>query len=93
MKPILVGAILALCATPAIAQQAPVAERSGAAVRERMASVPGGSGSDRQDYAEALRNAYKRAHNAVENGASPERVRAKLQQYKHQLRRQWNADH
>ena len=92
MKPILVGAILALCATPAIAQQAPAAERSGVAARERVASVPGG-GSDRQDYGEALRNAYKRAHNAVENGASPERVRAKLQQYKHQLRRQWNADH
>ena len=46
---------------------------------------------DRQAAAEHLRHIYARAHNAVENGASPERVRAAVQEYKHHLRRRWNA--
>ena len=46
---------------------------------------------DRQAAAKHLRHIYARAHNAIENGATPERVRAKVQEYKHHLRRRWNA--
>ena len=50
-------------------------------------------GPDQQAYAQALRNAYQRAKNAVANGASPERGRTKLQEFKQQLRERWNATH
>jgi hypothetical protein len=46
---------------------------------------------DRQAAAEHLRHIYARAQNAVENGASPERVRAAVQNHTQQLRRRWNA--
>ena len=49
--------------------------------------------NDRQQLAAAIAAAEARAANAVANGASPERVRSKLQDYKQQLIRRYNASH
>jgi hypothetical protein len=49
--------------------------------------------TDRQQLAAALAAAEARAANAVANGASPERVRSKLQDYKQKLIRRYNASH
>jgi hypothetical protein len=49
--------------------------------------------NDRQQLAAAIAAAEARAANAVANGASPARVRSKLQDYKQQLIRRYNASH
>lgn len=95
MKTIL-GAAIALSAQPVLAQTATVAgareaRAAAAPVRAepagRVVAIPRGDGpSNREKAAELLRQAYQRAHNAVENGASPERVRHNLREYKQHLR-------
>ncbi len=101
MKAIIAGAVLALFALPAAAQQAAAIDRAPLDVRgaeartadDRVASRPHTDNGDKAAYNAAMRAAHQRAKNAVANGASPERVRAKLQDYKQQLRRRWNATH
>jgi len=106
MKRILTGAIVALIAMPAAAQSASGGERAAAQARptlerpalerpapERVAPVLRTGDDNKAAYIAALRAAHNRAKNAVANGADPARVRSKLQAYKQQLRRRWNATH
>ncbi|MBV1918113.1 MAG: hypothetical protein KUG65_08655 [Sphingomonadaceae bacterium] len=96
MKRILTGAVLALIAMPAAAQQVSSVDRTAVQARpaaDRVAPIQRAGNGDKAAYIAALRAAHKRAKNAVANGAEPARVRAKLQAYKQQLRRRWNATH
>jgi len=100
MKTVFAGAVLALIATPGLAQQVSAPNRTASEARPaadriapRPAPGPRTHNGDKAAYVAALRAAHKRAKNAVANGASPARVRAKLQAYKKQLRRRWNATH
>ena len=89
MKKYLLGAAFVLVAQPALAQSASVTGvREARPAAERVAPVPRDrdTQTNREKAGELLNHAYRRAHNAVENGASPERVRHALQEYKQQLR-------
>lgn len=96
MLKIMTGAVLALFAMPAVAQQVGAAERNVTQARpaqDRPTAHPRPGNDDKAAYIAALRAAHQRAKNAVANGAEPARVRAKLQAYKQQLRQRWNATH
>jgi hypothetical protein len=77
-----------------VARTAVAADQAVAAPRvERAQRQERPAPTDREIAAEHLNHIYQRAQNAVENGASPERVRAAVQDYKQQLRNRWNATH
>ena len=97
MKLPIIGAVLALAATPSLAQTAQ-AERgvvsAGRVAAERTGPIvrgDSGGGITRQDVADHLNQVYRRANQAVENGASPERVRAKVQEHKEMVIRRYQA--